>query len=277
MLQNSPHTLFQYARSCQSRRSQLFLGQQGDDYIPRYDPLPQARNRATSLTLWSSAPLSSSRCEETAAGKVVPAVEADSFALQPIKGSCRGMAPSPARVYYTPCQPSWDMVRVEVNEWHPGSTWDIPSSKVLGWVRQEDHLFSGVLGRVEAASRVLTSEQQPQDHSTTKLMTMMTHVENYRRTVLPQQLGAPDTLSRVISASQPLDSSKAAKTDRMSSLTSLPSLAVVGPAKTAAGVRPGSGHPSPVPQNPPPGSVCSAWWTSVQEPRQASPSRRRVS
>ena len=166
----------------------------------------------------------------------MPAVEADSFALQPIKGSCRGMAPSPVRVYYTPCQPSWDMVRVEVNEWHPGSTWGIPSLKVLGWVQQDDRLLSGVLGRVEAASRVLTSEQQPQDHSTTKLMTMMTHVENYRRTVLPQQLGAPDTLSRVISASQPLDSSKAAKTDRMSSLTSLFSLAVVGPAKTATGV-----------------------------------------
>merc|ERR1711872_1164993 len=146
----------------------------------------------------------------------------------------------------------WDMVRVEVNEWHPGSTWGIPSSKVLGRVQQDDHLRSGVLGRAEAASRVLTSEQQPQDHSTTKLVTMRTHVEDYRRTVLPQQLGAPDTLSRVISASQPLDSSKAAKTDRMSSLTS---------------------HPSPVPQRPPPGSVCSAWWTSVQEPRQASPSR----
>ena len=144
-----------------------------------------------------------------------------------------------------------------MKEWHPGSTWGIPSSKVLGWVRQEGHLLSGVLGRVEAASRVSTSEQQPQDHITTRLVAMMTLVESYRRAVLPQQPGVFYTLSSVISTFQPLDSSTAAPTDRMSHLTSLLSLAVIGPAKMAAGVRRESGHPSPVvPQQPPPNSVC---------------------
>ena len=65
---------------------------------------------------------------------------------------------------------------------------------------------------------------------------MMTHTENARRNILPWQPGVPYTLSSVLTSSQSLDSSNAAKTDRMSQFTSLLSLVVVGPAEMAAGL-----------------------------------------
>ena len=81
-----------------------------------------------------------------------------------------------------------------------------------------------------------------------KAVTMMTHTEIAMRNILPQQLGVHYTLSSFPVSSHTLDSSSAAKTDRMSQPTSLLSLAVVGPAEMVAGVHQGPGHPSPVPQ-----------------------------
>ena len=101
------------------------LGSKGDDTIPRYDPFPQACHRATSLTLWSCAPPvlqpSGLACRDScgkghaSCGSRQVRPPATQRKLQ------RNKAPSPAPVYATLCQPSWDTVEVEVNEWQPGS------------------------------------------------------------------------------------------------------------------------------------------------------------
>ena len=113
------------------------LGSKGDETIPRYDPLPQACHRATSLTLWSCAPLvlqpSGSACRDScgkghaSCGSRQVRPPANQRKLQ------RNEATPPAPVYVMLRQPSRDTVEVEVNEWQPGSTWGIPSLKVLSW------------------------------------------------------------------------------------------------------------------------------------------------